>query len=265
MDARLAALCASRRRRAPCAWATFGLALAVLPEPHWSALTPMRPLRRWRLVEVDEGTGARRGAPAHRRARAAFLAGVNDLDTRLQPAAAGHVRAASRSPAHNALAGRALVDCAGASARAIAAAAGPALAATTPMASATCGRMSQRALGLTALRDGRGRHARRGVRARGARHAVGARSGAARRPRCWSSCGDDAAVTPAARRFVERGHAASCSSRTREPLALERDGAAPTRRQARRDASSSGSGAAPAAARAPQARALDRASAPSSA
>jgi hypothetical protein len=32
---------------------TFGLALASLPEGHWSALLPSAPLRRWRLVEVD--------------------------------------------------------------------------------------------------------------------------------------------------------------------------------------------------------------------
>ena len=31
---------------------TFGLALAALPEAHWSALSPASPLRRWRLVEL---------------------------------------------------------------------------------------------------------------------------------------------------------------------------------------------------------------------
>jgi SpoVK/Ycf46/Vps4 family AAA+-type ATPase len=31
---------------------TFSLALAVLPEPHWSALTPTRPLRKYRLIDV---------------------------------------------------------------------------------------------------------------------------------------------------------------------------------------------------------------------
>lgn len=31
---------------------TFCLALAVLPEPHWSALTPTRPLRKFRLIDV---------------------------------------------------------------------------------------------------------------------------------------------------------------------------------------------------------------------
>ncbi|MFE4537258.1 ATP-binding protein [Streptomyces scopuliridis] len=35
---------------------TFSLALAALVEPHWSALTPVAPLRRWRLIELDDET-----------------------------------------------------------------------------------------------------------------------------------------------------------------------------------------------------------------
>ena len=37
------------------AYPTFGLALAVLPDAHWSALAPTAPLRRWRLIEVGAG------------------------------------------------------------------------------------------------------------------------------------------------------------------------------------------------------------------
>jgi hypothetical protein len=36
-------------------YATFGLALAALPAPHWSALLPTAPLRYWRLIEVGMG------------------------------------------------------------------------------------------------------------------------------------------------------------------------------------------------------------------
>jgi vesicle-fusing ATPase len=32
---------------------TFSLAMAALPHPHWDALSPERPLRRWRLVEAS--------------------------------------------------------------------------------------------------------------------------------------------------------------------------------------------------------------------
>ena len=35
---------------------TFSLALAALGAPHWSALTPVAPLRRWRLIELDDET-----------------------------------------------------------------------------------------------------------------------------------------------------------------------------------------------------------------
>lgn len=35
---------------------TFGLALAVLEQPHWSALSRMRPLRYWQLIEMWPGT-----------------------------------------------------------------------------------------------------------------------------------------------------------------------------------------------------------------
>jgi hypothetical protein len=36
---------------------TFGLALAALPDAHWSATTPSGPLRRWRLLEIGPGGG----------------------------------------------------------------------------------------------------------------------------------------------------------------------------------------------------------------
>ncbi len=52
LDAAFAELCAEasgeRRPAAP----TFALALAALPDPHWSAIGPDSPLRRWRLVEL---------------------------------------------------------------------------------------------------------------------------------------------------------------------------------------------------------------------
>ncbi|ELP67861.1 ATP-binding protein [Streptomyces turgidiscabies] len=48
--ARCAAACGDRERTYP----TFSLALAALAEPHWSALTPVAPLRRWRITELDD-------------------------------------------------------------------------------------------------------------------------------------------------------------------------------------------------------------------
>ena len=53
LDASFAELVGSLQQRSHPP--TFGLALAALPDPHWSALTPGGPLRRWRLIEVGVG------------------------------------------------------------------------------------------------------------------------------------------------------------------------------------------------------------------
>jgi len=53
LDTRFPALCAAAQDDAAKPYPTFALALAVLPEPHWSALLPDSPLRRWRLIEVE--------------------------------------------------------------------------------------------------------------------------------------------------------------------------------------------------------------------
>jgi hypothetical protein len=84
MDSQLAALCGSAQSRAQPASATFGLALAILPDPHWSALTPGRPLRRNRLVELGAGPGLT-SAPLSIDERVLhYLAGINLLDPRLE-------------------------------------------------------------------------------------------------------------------------------------------------------------------------------------
>ena len=85
MDAKFASLCATAQSNPLRSYATFSLALATLEEPHWSALSPIRPLRRWRLIEVTEETSL-----ANTRLRIDervlhFLVGINYLDIRLEP------------------------------------------------------------------------------------------------------------------------------------------------------------------------------------
>jgi len=64
--------------------ASFGLALAVLDQPHWSALTPDRPLRRYRLVGMGEGRLT--GAPLRIDEQVLhYLLGIVQLDRRLSP------------------------------------------------------------------------------------------------------------------------------------------------------------------------------------
>jgi hypothetical protein len=83
LDSSIAALCAAANGDAARGWATFGLALAALPGPHWSALVPAAPLRRWRLVEIGHGT-ALTDSPLRIDERVLhYLAGVHHLDERL--------------------------------------------------------------------------------------------------------------------------------------------------------------------------------------
>lgn len=85
MDDKLAALCASANGDSQRPAMTFGLALAALDEPHWSALTLIRPLRRWRLVELETGTRVT-ATPLRIDERVLhFLSGVGFLDPRLEP------------------------------------------------------------------------------------------------------------------------------------------------------------------------------------
>lgn len=63
---------------------SFGRALAQLPEPHWSALAPSAPLRRWRLLELEaDGPVTRVGLRAAERVLH-FLLGVQTLDPEIE-------------------------------------------------------------------------------------------------------------------------------------------------------------------------------------
>jgi hypothetical protein len=82
-DAEIASLCATVHGDPQCAYATFGLALAALPDADWGALSPNAPLRWWRLVEVTAGH-ALTGSPLRIGERVLhWLMGVDGLDERL--------------------------------------------------------------------------------------------------------------------------------------------------------------------------------------
>jgi hypothetical protein len=63
---------------------TFGLAMAALPDAHWSAITPSAPLRRWRLVELLQGVTLTSSPLRIDERILHYLAGVPQLDVRLQ-------------------------------------------------------------------------------------------------------------------------------------------------------------------------------------
>lgn len=62
---------------------TFGLALASLSDPHWNALTPNAPLRRWRLIEVGMGNLLATSPLRIDERILHYLSGVQYMDERL--------------------------------------------------------------------------------------------------------------------------------------------------------------------------------------
>lgn len=82
MDSAIGALCAEALDSGWRTHATFGLALAALPDPHWTALSPRGPLRYWRLVDLQGSSPTTSPLTIDERALHQ-LAGVPHLDPRL--------------------------------------------------------------------------------------------------------------------------------------------------------------------------------------
>jgi ATPase family associated with various cellular activities (AAA) len=87
LDTRMGALCAKAQGDASRAYPTFALALALFDQPAWDVLSPERPLRHWRLIEINQ-PGAQ---PLINSALKAdervvnYIKGLNYLDDRLAP------------------------------------------------------------------------------------------------------------------------------------------------------------------------------------
>jgi hypothetical protein len=84
MDSRLAERCAAAQGSPQKTYATFGLALALLPDSHWDAITPSRPLRRFRMLEVQRGSTLTSATLRVDERILHYLAGTNLLDPRLE-------------------------------------------------------------------------------------------------------------------------------------------------------------------------------------
>jgi hypothetical protein len=83
LDSKFAALCAKANGDPRRDFPTFSLALGALPEPHWSALTPAAPLRRWRLIELLPGQNLTLSPLKIDERVLHYLTGLNQLDERL--------------------------------------------------------------------------------------------------------------------------------------------------------------------------------------
>ena len=85
LDTRIAALCARAQDDANKPFPTFALALALFDEASWDALSPERPLRYWRLLEINQPGAQPLTASALRADERIvnYLKGLNYLDDRV--------------------------------------------------------------------------------------------------------------------------------------------------------------------------------------
>lgn len=83
LDPQASLLCAKAHGNPQMTWPTFRLALAFLPEPHWTALTPGGPLRHWRLLELERGDSLTTSPLRIDERILHFIVGAGDLDERL--------------------------------------------------------------------------------------------------------------------------------------------------------------------------------------
>jgi len=86
LDTRTATLCAGAQDE-PRPYPTFALAMSLFDEPAWEALSPERPLRYWRLLEINQPAAQPLTTSALRADEriVSFIKGLNYLDDRLAP------------------------------------------------------------------------------------------------------------------------------------------------------------------------------------
>jgi hypothetical protein len=109
LDAAFGRLCAEAQGNTHRPYATFGLALAALPEAHWSAISPSSSLRRWRLIELVSGDSLVTAQLRIDERVLHALAGVSSLDERLAPLLRRVAEPGALAPSHEKLANR-IVD-----------------------------------------------------------------------------------------------------------------------------------------------------------
>lgn len=87
LDTRIAGLCARAQQDPSRPYPNFALAMSLFDHPSWDALSPERPLRFWRLIEINQPGAQPLIASALRidERIVNFIKGLNDLDDRLTP------------------------------------------------------------------------------------------------------------------------------------------------------------------------------------
>ncbi len=87
LDTRIPTLCARAQDHPDRAYPTFALAFALFGDPSWDALSPDRPLRYWRLIEISQPGATPLTLSALRADERIvnYIKGLNQLDDRLAP------------------------------------------------------------------------------------------------------------------------------------------------------------------------------------
>ncbi len=87
LDTRTALLCARAQGDPSKLYPTFALALTLFDDPAWDVLSPERPLRYWRLIEINQPGAQPLTASAIRADERIvnYIKGLNYLDDRLMP------------------------------------------------------------------------------------------------------------------------------------------------------------------------------------
>ncbi len=85
LDTRIPELCARASGSTEQAYPTFALAMSLFDSPSWDALSSQRPLRFWRVIEVNQGTAQPlTAAPLRADERIVnYVKGLNAMDARL--------------------------------------------------------------------------------------------------------------------------------------------------------------------------------------
>jgi AAA+ superfamily predicted ATPase len=87
LDTRIAGYCAALQDDVTKPYPTFALALSLFDDPAWEALSPERPLRHWRLIEIAQPAGVPLTQSALRADERIvnFVKGLSHLDDRVTP------------------------------------------------------------------------------------------------------------------------------------------------------------------------------------
>ena len=85
LDTRIGRLCARAQDDPSRPFPTFALAMALFDDPSWDVLSPERPLRYWRLLEISQPAGQPLTASALRADERIvnYVKGLNSLDDRI--------------------------------------------------------------------------------------------------------------------------------------------------------------------------------------